>query len=265
MKNYILLFMLFGLLLSSCINQSKPNTTESISSESSKIPTEIIEIINAHGGIDAWKKQKSMEFTLLKDEKFENHQVDLLNRKVLIKSPDWNIGFDGKEVWITPDKEAFGKGSARFYHNLYFYFLAMPYMMLDEGINYEIIPKAELNNNTYQAVKITFNAGVGDAPEDIYIGYFNTETKLLEILVYTVTYYSREASTDYNALIYSNWTESNGLKIAQTMTAYKMVDGVFGDFKFKREFSEISLSENGIDNAIFEMPSGAEIDSLKIN
>ena len=225
-------------------------------------PQELIDGFNAHGGLKNWKKMKSLSYSLLNDDKKEIHKVDLQNRKVNLENPDWSLGFDGKEVWVSPSKEAFGNGSPRFYHNLIFYFYAMPFVLADEGIIYEVLPKDSLNGKLYTPIKISYNVGIGDAPEDEYIAYFDAETHIMGALLYTVTYYSGNKSDKYKALIYNDWKEINGILLPASMKGFKYEDGQLGEQRYHRIFGDRELLEISYDQAMFEMPDVAEIDSL---
>lgn len=218
--------------------------------------------LEAHGGLDAWSKMKTMEFSFPKGEAKELHQVDLPTRKVRISHPDYTIGFDGSEAWVTPSKEAFGTMSPRFYHNLIFYFYAIPHVLSDPGINYEVLPDRVVNGKTLDAIKISFNDGVGDAPDDYYIAHFDKETHEFYFLLYTVTYFSGEANENFGAIVYDNWKEVNGLKVPQSMKGYKFAADTLGEQRYERVFDDIKLSADALDPSLFEIPEGGVIDSL---
>ena len=217
--------------------------------------------LEAHGGLKMWERKKTMEFSIPKGEAEELHQIDLPSRKVLISHPDYELGFDGNEVWIT-DREAFGRLSPRFYHNLIFYFFACPFVLADPGIQYEVLPQRELNGKTLNAIKISYNDGVGDAPDDYYIVHFDVETNEMYLLLYTVTYFNQEKNENYNALIYDDWEEIGSLKVPQSMTGYRFAADTLGEQRYVRPFNRIEISERSLDPAIFEMPEGAVIDTL---
>lgn len=254
------LFAIAGLLLTlactSINNKSLSKNTTSVN-----LPEILAKGIATHGGLDRWNEMKTMEYTIQRNNKPETHLIDLKNRKVLLTSEDYKLGFDGKEVWVSPDKAAFGSRSARFYHNLVFYFYAMPFVLADPGINYEALPDKALMGKTYKAVKITYNDGVGDAPEDYYIAHFDPSTGQMEWLLYTVTYFSGTTNEKFNALHYQ-WEEVNGLKLPKLMTGYKYADGKVGEKRYERPFTNASMKSSAPDQAIFEMPGVAEIDSL---
>ncbi len=244
--------------------QNSESTTNNTAKEVKKIelPKALAAGIEAHGGMDQWQKMQTWAYTIERNEQPERQFIDLKTRKVLLKQDAYTIGFDGKEVWITPNKEAFGKGSPRFYHNLYWYFHAFPFVMTDPGINYEVLPQKEMDGKLYDAVKISYNAGVGDAPDDYYIAHFDAETHQMYLLLYTVTYYQGKPGDKFNALIFDDWKEVNGLLVPNSMKGFKYADGELGEQRYTRVFSDIELSTTPADQAQFEMPAGAVIDTL---
>jgi hypothetical protein len=225
-------------------------------------PVNLQNAFKAHGGVSTWERYGTLEYQLLVGDRKENHTIDLKTRKVLIESEEFSIGFDGKEVWINPSKEAMGGQSPRFYHNLFFYFFSLPLILSDPGINYEDLGRQDLDGITYDAVKISYDEGVGDSPEDFYIPLFDTTTHVMNALLYTVTYRTGEATSKYNALVYKGWTQVDGLLVPTSLTGYKYEDGRLGDQRYAVTFENISFNEKQPDQQQFEIPAGAEIDSL---
>jgi len=255
-KNWLISTLLL-LLITACSTTQLPISQP----QQQELPKILKDGLAAHGGINQWNKMNTLKYSIERNEKPEHHLIDLKSRKVLLTHEDYKLGFDGKEVWITPDLEAFGKGSPRFYHNLIFYFYAIPFVLADPGINYEVLPQKEIEGQLYNVLKISYQAGVGDAPDDYYIAHFNTTTNRMDWLLYTVTYYSGEKSEKYNALKY-DWQEMNGLWIPSKLTGYKTKDGAITDFRYSRLFNKVSITSEVTNSSIFEMPKRAAIDPL---
>lgn len=258
----------FGLMVACLLfvwtacNTTKSSMDDAAKMAMAKMPKALLQGVEAHGGMQRWNEMQTWAYTIDKNDNPERQLTDLKTRKVLNKQKDYTVGFDGKEVWITPNKAAFGKGSPRFYHNLYWYFHAFPFVMTDPGINYEVLPQKEINGRMHDVVKISYNAGVGDAPDDYYIAHFDTETHQMYMLLYTVTYFQGKPGDKFNALIYDDWIKVNGLLVPNSMKGYKYADGKLGEQRYHRFFKDIALSTTPADQAIFEMPAGAEIDEL---
>ena len=247
--------------------ESAATKTEDVAPEKKRTyPETLAKALEAHGGIDHWDSFGTLEYDLknsMLDTLGVEHQlIDLYSRKVLLNTDYYRLGFDGKEVWIT-NREAFGRMSPRFYHNLIFYFFGIPYLLADPGINYEDLGRVNVAGKPYDAVKITYNQGVGDSAEDIYIPHFNPETHELELLLYTVTYGDRGKNENYNALLYDNWQTVNGLKVPKTMKGYKYENDSLTTLRYSSEFENVVFKTEVPEASIFEMPEGAVIDSLK--
>ena len=249
------------LLLASC----KPSVTPEVVAKPQhweSIPAEMMKGLNAIGGLERWSEMKTMAYSIPKGDQKELHQIDLPSRKVRISHPDYTIGYDGTEVWVTPDKDVLGGMSPRFYHNLIFYFYAIPYVLADPGTNYEVLPDRTINGRDLDVVKVSFDSGVGDAPEDYYIAHFDQATGEMYLLLYTVTYFSGASNENYGAIIYDNWIDVNGLKLPKTMKGYKYAADTLGEQRYERIFDDIALETTSLDPSLFEMPEGAVIDSL---
>ncbi len=253
-------------MLTGCAESPSPSKTDNLEPEPTTatvpLPDLLQSSLEAHGGLDRWESMKTMAYTVERREKPERHLIDLQTRKVLLTHEDYKLGFDGQEVWVSPNKAAFGDGSARFYHNLRFYFVAMPFIVSDPGIKYEVLSEKELNGKKYDALRITYNEDVGDAPEDEYILHFDPETHQMEWLLYTVTYYTGQPGERYNALHYSAWQEVNGLIVPKKMEGYRFEDGQIGEKRYERLVEDFELTTIQPDPAQFEIPKEAEIDSL---
>lgn len=260
MKNIAIILSLTLFVLVSCNNQSTPGSEKSVALVKSKWPEAFSKGLTAHGGIEKWNEYNTLSYELANPNK-QDQLIDLKTRKVRITDSLYVLGFDGEEVWVSPDLAAFGTRSPRFYHNLYFYFFAMPFALADPGINYEDLGEQVVNDITYQAVKISYNQGVGDSPEDFYVAHFGLDSGLLEVLLYTVTYYSKASHEKYNALVYE-WQEVDGLQVAQSIKGYKYDSGRLGELRYEAMFNKVTLSKEAPTDSLFSIPDMAEIDSI---
>jgi hypothetical protein len=275
MKVNLIALVLWAVVLTSCgsgkesTNQESTQPVEESGNEKRDYPQSLRTAFDTHGGLDLWNEYRSLEYDLISGlshtQNKEHHLVDLENRKVLIESSNFKLGFDGSEVWITPDMAAMGGQSPRFYHNLFFYFFSIPMILSDPGINYEDMGEQLLDEKKYRAVKISYQQGIGDSPEDYYIPHFDLETGQMEALLYTVTYRSGEATQQYNALLYPEWQEVDGLLVPAHMIGYKYDSGKLGKQRYEARFENVSFSREKPDQSVFEMPPNSEIDSLVRN
>ncbi|PQJ81355.1 DUF6503 family protein [Polaribacter glomeratus] len=215
MKKIILLIVIATIV--SCKNDAKPATQkEEIKKES--FPDELAKVFEKHGGIATWRKAKTLSFN--KGE--EAHTSDLQSRKIVINSPKYSLGFDGKEIWLDQADSTAFKGNKDFYYNLYFYFYAMPFVLADDGIIYEKVDSISFDGTNYPGYKISFKANVGTSSDDNYKVYFNSETYQMEWLAYTVTFKAKEPNNEYHIIKYNKWENVDGLVLPNEITWYKM-------------------------------------------
>ncbi|MCB0493623.1 MAG: hypothetical protein KDC93_14545 [Cyclobacteriaceae bacterium] len=262
MRTYSFTLAIF--LIASCTPKQKQETSID---HYSVLPSYFSETLKAHGGLDKWRSFKTLEYDLLHDgdsTPAEHYTLDLLNRKDLTVADSFKIGFDGKEVWVAPNKGAFKGRSARFYHNLYSYFLTIPFIVSDPGVIYSN-DTLTVDGKLYDVINVNFETGIGDADKDAYKLLINPDNQQMEKLLYTVTYYSGEAHENYNALSYEDWTDVNGLRFPTKLVGYKYSNGTLGEKRYEVSFINIELKEESPNQDIFKMPTEAEIDSLKTN
>lgn len=224
-------------------------------------PEYFAEVLQAHGGLEQWKQMGSLQYRLRKDDHTEIQLIDLKNRKDLIKASNYTIGYNGEQVWVSPNKAAFPGKSAKFYHNLYFYFLSIPYVLADPGVAYEQLENTELQGQQYQVIEISFEEGVGGSPEDKYRLLINPDTKQMEWLLYTVTFFDGQPNDKFNALKYEEYQEHQGLLFPHKLTGYAYEeDGQIGQVNYVVHFEELQLKEEQPDQQQFQMPEQAEVD-----
>lgn len=122
--------------------------------------------------------------------------------------------WDGENAYLFPDTIAYEK--TRFDVLTWSYFFAAPYKLNDPGAKHEYLASKMLNDQAFSALKLSFESGVGDSPDDWYVVYQDQESKLLAALAYIVTYgKSKEAAeSDPHAITYEAYTEVDGIPFA---------------------------------------------------
>lgn len=218
----------------------------------------LTKVFDAHGGYEQWTKMKSLSY--MKGE--ESTITNLQNRKIRLESPKQTIGFDGENVWVTPD--TVDASRSRFYHNLYFYFYAMPFVVGDPGAFYDDVEPRALKGKTYKGIKISYGENVGDAPDDTYILWYDPETNKMEWLMYTVTYRSGEPSDTYKLIKYDQWAEVNGLLLPTAIQWHQFKNDSVGEMSNEVVFESIELSEEAPADSLFVMPENAQIAPLNV-
>lgn len=251
------------ILLAAC-KQTPETKKEDIQTEGTSVisktyPENISKIFDAHGGLDTWNTMKSLEFTIKKPNGNEVTTTNLKNRKSLIEMPNHLIGFNGEDVWLKNKDTAVYKGNAKFYYNLMFYFYAMPFVLADDGIVYKDINPLEFDGKTYPGIKISYQSGVGESPEDEYILYYDSDTYKMAWLGYTVTYFSKEKSKEFHFIKYSNWQTVEGVLLPETLTWYNYENNLPTTKRNDLKFSGVVLSKEKPDSSLFEIPEKARV------
>jgi hypothetical protein len=266
MKHLIPMIFLL-MIISACKNTQKDESTletekaVTISSDLEPVshPLEIQNIFKAHGGLKQWLHMENLSFAMNGKNGKETHTISLKNRLSKIKSEDWTIGYDGSHVWLLENEKDAYKGNARFYHNLMFYFYAMPFVLGDEGIKYTQLDPTTLDGMEYNAIKISYGSGVGDSPEDEYILYYNKATSQMEWLGYTVTYTENKKSSDWHFIRYADWQQVNGLLLPKKLTWYTVENNLPVKKRNDMNFEQVTITETAIAPSVFEKPEAAVI------
>jgi hypothetical protein len=243
----LIVFILFG-----CQSKKSIETPLHRKIKERSFPEAVNEVFEAHGGYGSWSNLQSMKFDLSKGEKY---QIDLHSRNVSIQSDSWTIGSKGEQVWLSPDTVAFSE--LRFYHSLYYYFAAMPFILGDSGIVYQAAADQVFRDTTYAAIKISFQEGIGEAPKDNYFICYDKKTKVMKWLMYTVTFGEDVVNEDYGLINYANWQKVNGLLMPKRLVWYKYNDGI--DIARRSEASILNwqLSAKPLDTVLFTAPKNA--------
>ncbi|MFK7782961.1 hypothetical protein [Psychroserpens sp.] len=253
------------LVFTSCKNDKNSKPVESVNYSETELdvttstyPESISKIFEAHGGLDTWKQMQTLKFTMAKESGDEVTITDLYNRKSNIDMPKHKIGFDGKEVWLQKKDTTSYKGNPKFYYNLMFYFYAMPFILADDGIIYEDVKPLEFEGKRYPGIKISYESGVGESPEDEYILYYDSETHQMTWLGYTVTYFTKETGKEFHFIKYSKWQNVNGLNLPKILTWYNYENNLPTTKRNDLEFSDVRLTEMKMKDSVFSKPEDAE-------
>lgn len=218
-------------------------------------PEALSKVFAAHGGLTKWGDQRTLSFVLPRPENPETHTIDLWSRNERIESNSNTIGFDGRP-WVLDTKGDY-KGNPEFYHNLMFYFYAMPFVLGDKGIVYSETEDLTFEGVSYPGVEIGYNAGVGTSPKDNYYIHYNADTNQMEWLGYTVTYRTGEKSEKINWIRYNDWQNVDGLVVPNSISWYKVEDGEIKEVRNQVVFENVNISTEAQPASFFNKPDEA--------
>lgn len=220
-------------------------------------PEALNRVFKAHGGLDAWKAQRTLTYVMPKETLSETHTIDLKTREDRIDTDAYSIGFDGERTWIL-DPDGTYDGNPEFYHNLMFYFYAMPFVLADPGINYGSAPDLEFEGKAYPGIRISYGEGVGITPEDEYYLHYDPDTGQMAWLGYTVTYRTGEPSDNVKWIRYDNWQPVEGVLLPASISWYDYKGRQIGDRRNTVPFEQVSLEETARPDGFYQKPEGAE-------
>ncbi len=267
MKNILLISL--ALFLIACQEEpKKSDASVDIDSEQeievkAEYPEMLQRVFNAHGGMDTWKKMKNLVYEIPKSEYSETHSINLYSRKDRVDTPDYSMGFDGNQVWLL-DPDTRYSGDPVFYHNLMFYFYAMPFVLADKGIVYTETEALEFEGKSYPGIGIGYEQNIGTTPKDEYYIHFDPESYQMAWLGYTVTYRTGQKSDTVKWIRYDNWQEIEGVILPSSITWHDFEGRTIKEAKSTVVFENVVLSTTAKDAAFFEKPSDAVIAQPKI-
>jgi hypothetical protein len=223
-------------------------------------------MIAAHGGMDKWRNAPTVSFT---DELIPagqpaglkgNYTIEQGARRVYAEFPamDMRLGWDGEKAWSENWAVPY---PPRFLAQLNYYFLNLPWLTTDPGVVLGPPETEKLWDDPveYIAIRMEFEPGVGDTPDDYYVLYIHPDNYLLKGCRYVVTYKSLlpegVASTPEHILIFDRYQTVESLVVPVHYSIYEVdrreyATCVVQDWSFSRPFNAAKV----------EMPAGAVVD-----
>jgi len=260
MNKLTILLLFFG--LTACKQNPKTEKTEApVQQEASEneavYPDALMKVFEAHGGLAQWKKQRTLSFVLPNPNLSETHTIDLWARKDRIDTEQFSMGFDGEQAWLLNVSGNY-EGDVGFYHNLMFYFYAMPFVFADDGIMYSEADDLEYEGIKYPGIQIAFQSGVGVSSKDEYYIHFDPESHKMAWLGYTVTYRSGESSDNVKWIHYADWQEVNGLVLPKSITWHTYEGRKILEPASSVMFEDVTISENPQEDGFYAKPENGE-------
>lgn len=130
-----------------------------------------------------------------------------------------DLVFDGSAAWVSPSDAEVPGPPARFHVLTWPYFVAVPFKLDDPGTNHADAGQVAVTSadDVRVGTKISFDAGVGDAPDDWYIAFTDDEGRM-DALAYivTATKSKEEAESNPSIILYSDFVEVDGVTFAST-------------------------------------------------
>ncbi|MDC6367601.1 MULTISPECIES: DUF6503 family protein [Flavobacteriaceae] len=267
MKNLVIIILVFA--IASCkpkvVKEQESDAVVAVESTiENNFPKALNLIFEAHGGLADWKELHTLVYSLPKKDFAETHTIDLRSRKDRIDTDNFSMGFDGEGVWLLDIDENY-KGDAGFYHNLMFYFYAMPFVLADDGILYHTVEDLVFEGKSYPGIGISYKSGVGVSSKDEYFIYYDPETHQMAWLGYTVTYRSGEKSNTVKWIRYDDWQKIGSLTLPKSITWYNFEGATILEPRSTVTFENVTLKNTALEDGFYAKPPSAEYVDVKTN
>lgn len=175
---------------------------------------------------------------------------------------DMQYGWNGKVAWeVTPDGNPYPYDT-RFWALTPYYFLGLPFVLDGQGVILEKQEDRVHKNKPQDVVRVTFEDGTGDAPDDYYLLYFDKTTHLLSVIRYAVSYpgyfpkgkYGNERFMEVTA-----YQTTQGITLPEAYKAYmSQPDGNPGEYVTLIEVSGVEFIES-VPEGFFNPPQGSRL------
>lgn len=151
--------------------------------------------IEAHGGLKRWYRNGPLHFRYDYQPESDRPDHDTVQtvdtwsaraRHHVSEKPDREYGWDGDRAWFRPtDWER--PYDVRFWALTPYYFVGMPFVLADPGVNLEHEGTDTIEGNECEVIRATFG-DVGISPDDYYVLYIDDDDHVLRALRYIVSY-----------------------------------------------------------------------------
>lgn len=222
--------------------------------------------VEAHGGLTKWFANGFIGFRFdyypLEGTRRNTYQVvDQWSARAVHAAEDSSVffGWDGNKAWVKPDTARLGV-NPRFWSLTPYYFIGLPFVLADEGVNHEVLGQDTLNGDTYHLVKATFSESTGDAPDDYYIVYLHPKTGELAALRYVVSYpgfFPHGGHSPEKLMVLTNKREVQGVLLAGSYKTYAW-NGKKQELRTNIQVSDYSFQKD-LSRDFFNMPTGAKV------
>lgn len=258
-----------GLVPASWVSKRIQNTKSKLTqTDAGKIVWNAME---AHGGLEKWYNNGALSFRfnyqpLDGSTQRDSYQtIDTWSNKAKhtsVSDSTAHFGWNGKTAWVqAKDSTAFAYDT-KFWALTPIYFLGHPFILDGQGVNLELLPQKNYKEKNNDVIKVTFDAGTGDAPDDYYILYFDVDTHQLSVIRYIVSYpaYFKDGGhLPEKFMDLSEYKTVNGIIFPTLYKTHWLVEGEQpGEYITKIEVSDIEFTNNLEDN-FFDAPEGAKI------
>lgn len=224
--------------------------------------------IETHGGLEQWFSNGPIHFRFayVPVEGTPRDTVQLIDtwaaRAVhhLPGDEDTRFGWTGDVAWVSNPDADLG-ANPRFWSLTPYYFIGVPFVLADPGVNVELEPEPiEFEGTTYDVVRTTFGDGVGDAPDDYYRVLIARDTHRIGGVRYVVSYPGFFPEGGHGAekfMAYDGAQVIGGLTFPETFRTFSLAeDGSLDSLVTNSSMQDVAFRPETPSSA-FAVPDGA--------
>ena len=230
----------------------------------------VLAAIDAHGGLEAWYATGPIRYryTYTRLDSTGAPSGDPIDTRQLVDpwaaravhtlaaDSSVSFGWTGAQAWTRPTGAEVGT-DARFWSLTPYYFVSIPFVFADPGVVLAAAAADTLDGRPVDVVRVTFEPGTGDAPDDYYDLMLDPETRRVRGIHYVVSYgpFNPDGGhTPETLMVYDGAQAVGGVEIQE---GFRSFDSATGTPKARGEVTE--LAAVAATHADFAPPPGAEI------
>jgi hypothetical protein len=225
--------------------------------------------IEAHGGLARWYGNGPLHFRYRYERGGGEPVIDTEQtvdtwssraRHTVMPDSAASFGWTGEQAWVMPAGADIST-NARFWSLTPYYFVAMPFVLADPGVNLALDGQMTAEGETYDLVRVTFDAGTGDAPDDYYVLLLDPETDRVGGVRYVVSYpgfFPEGGTTPERLMLYEGAQTASGITLQEGFRSFAWTADGVGEPAAQGTVSDVRFVPDAPDS-LFAMPAGADV------
>ncbi|MEP0548383.1 MAG: hypothetical protein ABJF88_15710 [Rhodothermales bacterium] len=225
--------------------------------------------IVAHGGLARWYGNGPLHFRYRYERGGDEPAIDTEQtvdtwssraRHTVMPDSSASFGWTGDTAWIQPAGADIST-NARFWSLTPYYFVAMPFVLADPGVNLALDGQMTAEGETYDLVRVTFDAGTGDAPDDYYVLLLDPKTDRVGGVRYVVSYpgfFPEGGTTPERLMLYDGAQTVSGITLQEGFRSFAWTANGVGEPAAQGTVSGARFVPDAPDS-LFAMPAGADV------
>lgn len=231
----------------------------------------VLDAIDAHGGLARWYDNGPIHFRYtynrLDGPPIDTRQtIDTWSSRAVhevvgdpVSSRAVRFGWTGEEAWVSGTDSL--ATNARFWALTPYYFVAMPFVLADPGVNLETAGQMTAEGATYDLIYVTFAPGTGDAPDDYYYLLLDPETRRVGGVRYVVSYpgfFPEGSASPERLMLYDGAQTASGITLQEGFRSFAWTEAGTGESAAEGTVTDLRFVPDAPDS-LFALPPDAMV------